>query len=121
MRILLIAFLASISMPSMAMDKNGNFAVWGPGRHSCYSYSQARKAEKYDQYKYYIMGFLTAYNTLTPDTYQISGVDKFPDVLTWLDNYCDKKPMQGFEQAVSGYIVAHHGSRLSAPPTIYGR
>lgn len=121
MRNLILMLLICASFTAYARDKNGNYAVWGPGDKSCFSYNNARKADKYDEYKYFIMGYLTAYNTLTPDTYRISGMDQFPDVLKWLDDYCQKTPVHGFEQAVSDYIVAHHESRLARPPVIHGR
>jgi hypothetical protein len=121
MRNLTLILLICVSFAAHAGDKKGNFAVWGPGVKSCFSYTSARKAEKYDAYKYFIMGYLTAYNTLTPDTYRISGNDRFIDVMKWLDDYCQKQPVHGFEQAVNDYVVHHQDSRLSEPPPTHGR
>ena len=108
MRNLIIILLACASLQAQARDKNGNFAIWGPGDKSCFSYNSARKADSYAPYRYYIMGYLTAYNSLTPDTYRISGVDGFPEVLQWLDDYCAKQPVHSFEQALNDYVVDHH-------------
>lgn len=121
MRILILILLACACMQANAMDKDGNYAVWGPGQKSCFNYSNARNSGHDDDYKYFVMGYLTAYNTLTVKTYRISGAETFADVLGWLDNYCEEKQMHGFEQAVSDYIIAHHETRLSQPPASFGR
>lgn len=116
MRILIFLILAGTPFLTHAVDKSGDYAVWGVGRKSCFSYTTARASGKYDEYKYFTMGYLTAYNALIPDTYRISGVDSFPDVLKWLDNYCKKKQIHSFNQAIGDYIVAHHDTRLDRPP-----
>jgi len=121
MRILIFIILAGASFLTHAVDKSGNYAVWGAGRKSCFSYTSARGSGKYDEFKYYTMGYLTAYNALIPDTYRITGVESFPDVLSWLDKYCQKKPVHSFNRAIGDYIVAHHDSRLAHKPDNAGR
>ncbi|MEJ2762027.1 MAG: hypothetical protein P8126_11015 [Gammaproteobacteria bacterium] len=116
MRILIFLILAGVSFLSHAVDKKGNYAVWGVGQKSCFSFTRARASGKYDEYKYFTMGYLTAYNALIPDTYRISGVKSFPDVMTWLDKYCQKKPVHSYNRAIGDYIVAHHDSRLAKQP-----
>jgi hypothetical protein len=120
MRNLILILLTCASFIVQAKDKNGNYAVWGPGDKSCFSYNNARATEKYDAFKYYIMGYLTAYNSLTPDTYRISGIDQFSDVLKWLDDYCQKQPVHSFDQAINDYATGHHDTRLDRPPVIHG-
>jgi hypothetical protein len=108
----ILTFLLSIfAHTSMAADKSGNIAIWGAGQKSCFSYSKARENEDDGYYKYYLMGYLTAYNTQTPDTYRLSGDKSLTDILSWLDDYCETKQVSGFDQAVIEFIVEQYPHR----------
>lgn len=111
MRIPAILLTSILTLPALAADADGNYAVWGPGEKSCYSYTKARKADDYEDYRYFIMGYLTAYNTLTENTFRISGDKNMSQILEWLDAYCEPKGVHGFEQAVANFIVEHHETR----------
>ena len=121
MRIAIFLLLTSITFTLQAADSKGQYAVWGPGQKSCHAYSEAREAGDYDDYKYFVMGYLTAYNTLTDKTYRISGDKNFDQILEWLDNYCEPKAVHSFEQAVASFIVDSHESRLTRPASQYQR
>jgi hypothetical protein len=121
MRMAIFVLLTCLSGSLAAADRNGNYAVWGPGQKSCYSYSQAREAGNDDAYKYFVMGYLTAYNTLTDETYRVSGEMDLAEILSWLDDYCGPKAVHGFEQAVTTFIVEHHEQRLIKPLSEYRR
>lgn len=113
MRILIFILMYTASLAAFSADSDGNYAVWGPGQKSCYNYTKAREANDYNDYKYFIMGYFTAYNTLTDKTYRISGEMNLDEILGWLDNYCEPKGVHGFEQAVTNFIVEHHETRLT--------
>lgn len=101
---------------ALTMDMDGNYAVWGVGAHSCHAYNQARAGEAYDPYKYFVMGYLTAYNIHTEDTYNISGRQKLSDVLNSLDEYCRESQIDSFETALKKYVEKNHDTRLRRPP-----
>lgn len=111
MRIIVTLLASILSLSVYAADKDGNYAVWGPGEKSCYSYMKAREADNYDDYKHFIMGYLTAYNTLTEETFRISGDKNMSQILEWVDSYCEPKGVHGFEQAVTNFIIEHHETR----------
>ena len=46
------------------------------------------------------MGYITAYNVLVPNTYNIAGDMKADQMLLWLDGYCDDHKTGSFETAV---------------------
>lgn len=97
------ALLASASC--YAADASGNFAVWGLGHASCHDYNQARAANKDHDYKTYLMGYLTAFNTLTPNTARVTGNSNLNDILKWLDAYCHKSQVDSFESALHHLAV----------------
>lgn len=121
MRFIIFLLTASLSLTIQAVDSDGNYAVWGPGQRSCHNYTKSREAGDYDDYKHFVMGYFTAYNTLTNETFRISGDKNINDVLTWLDDYCEPKGIHGFEQAVANFIVEHHETRLTRPPSQFQR
>ena len=104
-----------------AADRSGNYAIWGKGNKSCFSYLKDRDAGKDNAYKNYVMGYLTAYNTLTPETYNISGNLRLDDIMAWLDDYCDAKQVHGLEQSLIEFISEHHEKRLRTLPGRIGR
>lgn len=116
---LLACLLAS--SPAGAADGAGNYAIWGKGNKSCFNYLRDREQQEDADYKSYVMGYLTAYNTLSPETYSISGAMKLGDIMAWIDDYCDLQQVHGLEQALANFIVKHHDSRLRRPPGGVGR
>ena len=121
MRIILSIFIFSLSLPTQAADKSGNYAIWGNGQKSCFRYSQDRSAAQDAPYKSYIMGYLTAYNAITPETYSISRNMNLDDIMAWLDDYCDAKQMHGVEQSLLEFINSHYEQRYRKPPGSPGR
>ncbi|HSR62382.1 MAG TPA: hypothetical protein VLN56_03145 [Gammaproteobacteria bacterium] len=104
-----------------AADKNGQYAIWGLGAESCHKYNLAREADDVDDYKNYIMGFFTAYNIITPETYRISGDMDLDAVLGWFDDECGLKPIISFEEALTNYLVENYDKRLDKAPTSFRR
>lgn len=111
MKYLITGLLMIFAHTAMAVDKSGNFAIWGAGQKSCFNYSQARKSEDDNYYRYYLMGYLTAYNTLIAETYRVSGNKNLSDILGWLDNYCESKQVLGFDHAISEFVAEHFPNR----------
>ncbi len=112
-----LLFLGSLAASVChADDGNGNHAVWGIGQSSCNGYNQARKAGNINDYKNYLMGYLTAYNTLIPETYNVTGKTDLNGVLAWLDDYCGKTAMDSFDRALNLMVTEMHGKRAKTPP-----
>jgi hypothetical protein len=107
-----LLMLPFMPISAYATDQSGNYAIWGMGNKSCFSYTNARKSDEYDNFKYYIMGYLTAFNALTPETFRVSGNMNLKAILAWFDDYCELKAVYGFDQAVSDFIVEHYDDRV---------
>lgn len=99
-----------------AADEDDKFLVWGVGGSSCNTYLNARAAGKARQESFtsYLMGYLTAYNTLVPDTYDIAGNMKADEMLLWLDGYCDDHKIVSFETAVHDLTASIADKRKKA-------
>lgn len=111
----------SISIPtytSQAADAEGNYAIWGEGSLSCHQFTKSRAAKTEDHLKAYLRGYLTAYNTLTADTYSITGKMNMPQALSWLDEYCDEKSIDSFDRAIQMLLTDVAEQRYRTPNTI---
>lgn len=104
-----------------AADKDGNYAVWGMGNSSCNAYNNDRAEGKTDPYKYYVMGYLTAYNVHQQETYSISGAQPMPDIMSWFDDFCTNNAIHSFESALVNYISENYPDRLKRPPSPFQR
>ena len=121
MRIIVGVLLFVLSLNALAADKSGNYAIWGKGQKSCYRYTKDRSAGTDEPYKNFIMGYLTAYNAMTPETYSISRDMKLDEIMTWLDDYCELKQMHGIESSLLEFITSQYEKRYRDPPGRIGR
>ena len=111
MRKFIIYLMLAATPLVQAADEKGNYAIWGDGQKSCFSFNKSRKSGEDSSYKNYLMGYLTAFNTQTEDTYRISAAKQMKDILSWIDDYCQEKPVHGFDQAVLEFVVEHFPRR----------
>ncbi len=116
MKYLLGSLLLLFVHTAQAADNSGKYAIWGAGQKSCFRYNAARSSGEDDYYRYFLMGYLTAYNTQTPETYRISGGNDMPAILSWLDDFCTSKQSQGFELALIEFIAEHYPKRYKRRP-----
>ena len=111
----IVACLASCV--ACAADSEGNYAIWGAGGRSCHQFTQAQAdATTLAPFRDYLMGYLTAFNTLTPDTYDAVGGESLETTLAWLDDYCSAHKMDSFERAMGQLLLARHDQRSRIPP-----
>jgi len=120
MRIVLMV-ITLLPFAAFAADQKGNYAVWGAGARSCHTYNQARAQGDMESYRSYIMGYLTAYDALVEDTYSISGTKTIDEIVLWLDNYCEMKPVHAFDQALADFTTDHIPTRSRRKPGQYAR
>jgi len=110
-----------------AADRDGNYAVWGMGNLSCHAYNNARASDdteafdNADTFRFYVMGYLTAYNVHQSETYSISAEQQMPDIMGWFDEYCDSHAVDSFENALKVFISEHYEKRMKTVPGPYGR
>ena len=121
MRIILGVLIIALSLQAQAADPEGNYAIWGKGQKSCFRYIKDRSAGEDEAYKYFIMGYLTAFNAITPETYSISGSMTLDEIMTWLDDYCKPNQMSGIERSLIEFIDSQYTTRYRNPPGSQGR
>lgn len=119
-RILLLVGCVGWSVAAGADDARGNHAVWGSGQNSCNRFNHSQKDGQFEPYKHYLMGYLTAYNTLAEDTYNVAGTHDLNEIVAWLNTYCTKTPTDSFDHAMQMLIGDFRDSRLRASPSSSG-
>ena len=120
--ITILITLMLTSTTAVAVDSDGNYAVWGLGKKSCFGFNQAVAAnEGFDKYKHYIKGFITSYNMFTEKTYSISANMNETQIIDWLNEYCVDNPMFGLETALLNFTVDHYEKRMRSSGTSAGR
>ncbi|MCG8378346.1 MAG: hypothetical protein MI865_02605 [Proteobacteria bacterium] len=106
--------LLLLPLTSLAVDSDGNYAVWGVGKKACFGFLKANEAGDIEKYQHYIKGFLTAYNIFTEKTYNISGKMDENQVLEWIIEYCEENQMSSVENALTSFTFDHYESRTKS-------
>lgn len=87
---------ASVLLPgtSAAADANGDFAVRGIGLESCARYVEARSAQSGLTLaaRSWLNGYLTAYNQLVLDTYDVTAGTPLEELEARMAGYCEANP-----------------------------
>ncbi|MFQ5783980.1 MAG: peptidoglycan-binding protein [Alphaproteobacteria bacterium] len=122
---LAVVLLALLIAPlaARAADGDGRFAIKGAGGARCEAFVAARKArgEPYAAFRGWLNGYLTAFNQLSPETYDIAAWENTRLLAAVLENHCKKNPKQPLYLAVAGLInslkadrVQKHSPRIEA-------
>ena len=116
-KLLVLPVILAISTPLLAADPAGNYAIWGAGARSCHQFLRAVGDEaQLSGYRDYVMGYLTAVNTLSASTYDAVGGESLETTLKWINDYCAGHKIESFERALTQLIDARHEQRLRQPP-----
>lgn len=118
MRICCFLLILFITFTAGATDNKGNYAIWGVGSSACIKYTTLRgkhDANTINDYRQFLMGYLTAYNHQADETYSISNSMTMDEILTWIDGECELKPTTSFDQAIMSFIIEHNDKRSKFP------
>ncbi len=111
--LLLVPVLAVVSMPAYAADERGLYQALN--YISCAQYEQDRKLPLHTGRnaadEIYLSGWLTAYNYLTPSTYDIVPNHDIMKVMEWLDGYCKANPTKGVEAGLLQFASDFYPTR----------
>ena len=85
-----------------ARDFEAGYAVYGAGGDSCKAYLDSMKAggRQQDYFIDWTIGYLTAFNVIMPNTYNILGESEFAETQGWLQRHCNRYPKQLYINAV---------------------
>ena len=99
-QIIIGLLLLGLSQQITARDFEGSYAVYGAGGESCKAYLKSMKTgERQDYFIDWTIGYLTAFNVIMPNTYNILGESDFASAQGWLERHCNRYKNQLFINA----------------------
>ncbi len=112
--------LLGLLLPGIApaKDIDGEHAVFGLGAQSCKAYLAARQGRGVSMRRYqdWIEAYLSAFNLLVNNTYNIAGKRSLREMLRWMDDYCKARPDEPFINAVANLTAVLFPERLNLAP-----
>ncbi len=112
-RILLALTLALGAAPLQAADKDG--AYWSQRADSCREFLRVHPAgERRSEsvgIRNWVAGYITAYNRQTPETYDITGIADFEQVLLSIERFCKANPLADVGAAMEAVTDQLHQTR----------
>lgn len=101
-RCLILLCLMMTAQISIARDFEDAYAVYGAGAENCELYleSMRKGGREQDYFIDFVIGYLTAFNVIMPQTYNLLGETDFPTSQRWLERDCQKYPKQPFITSV---------------------
>ena len=110
---MLLRWLLAITLTLSAVEQAVGYTILGNGMASCGKWTSAKQTDRaeYFEYSQWLMGFLTGYNYLVAENGDVSkGIDN-AGLRAWVDNYCQKYPLNNLMDAAS-VLVVELNSRL---------
>lgn len=114
-----IILLCSLTvMQANAKDIDGEFVVFSAGANSCVDYLNARRGDRadFEPYRQWLSGYLSAFNLIVVNTYDIVGERKYSEIIRWLDQYCIKNQKVSFVNASAALTVTLYPERRNLAP-----
>jgi len=98
-----VFIMALISMPSSARDFENAYAVYAAGAEPCKNYTLAVKkgGRAQDYFVNWLIGYLSAFNVIMPETHNILGEMEFASAQAWLERSCRRYPNELFVNATA--------------------
>ena len=96
-----------------ALDSKGRYNVRTLGIATCTKYLEDRNLKKNTEtYADWMMGFITAYNWLKPDTFEIAPQHgSTAQLLKYFDLYCGKNPKKTINEAAVEFVSVVYAKR----------
>jgi Putative peptidoglycan binding domain len=115
-----VVLTLTAAVPAVAADPRGLFSVKGVGTASCQQYLDAAKAQgkEFLLFAGYLGGYVTAYNQLAYDTFDILPWQDAETLLAMLNGYCGKHPETNFAAAVGLLTKVLQPERLTVAAEI---
>ena len=112
-----------------AYDAEGRFRAFGPANESCSDYKALRdrklpghsmaEQEAIDNaVEYWISGWVTTWNYVFKDTYDVTGGYKFDDVVEQIEKFCERSPNKKLIDALIIVTRALYPYRLKHEPAM---
>ncbi len=101
-QLLAVLMVFLLSLPLQARDFEDKYAVFGAGGESCSLYLQAmnKGGKELDYFIDWSVGYISAFNVIMPETYDLFGETDFPTAQGWLQRHCKRYPNELFIHAM---------------------
>ncbi|MEJ2174472.1 MAG: hypothetical protein P8Y76_06075 [bacterium] len=109
----LLAMLLLASCSAWSADQNGHY--WAGDDLACGIYVEVRKDPKNvtnTMMSSWVMGYVTAFNKQTPETYDIMGNTSTDKLMLRLEKYCDANPLNTVSQGMDVLTQELHPQRM---------
>lgn len=107
---------ASLCAPAtQAVDGAGNYAIWGQGARSCFQFVKAEGSDDATRFRDYVMGYLTAYNMLSTDTYSVTADQPLTQIMARLAMHCEDNQLDSFDRALKIFVEQQFVDRKKTP------
>lgn len=113
--VLLFVFAA----PASAKSVDQRFVAFGVGAWTCNDYRQAQKQNdvvRLAAVDHFVEGYLTAFNVIVGNTYDILGGQGIGMAGDWLQQYCSGHDDQSLANALAVFTSLRFPDRSSVPP-----
>lgn len=116
---LVILATLAFGAPATAADSTGDYRIKGLGLQSCADFLNSRNSQDKGLYilvRSWVNGYLTAFNTLQPRTYDVAGNASIGGISGWMEQFCEANPGVRLEAAVTNLVAALAPNRLAEKP-----
>ncbi|TNF36099.1 MAG: hypothetical protein EP315_04650 [Gammaproteobacteria bacterium] len=115
-RFLPLVLMVVMSLPAQARDFEDAYAVYGAGAQPCSTFVAASEqgGREQDFFLDWMIGYLSAFNVIMPETYDILGDNGFPLAQRWLEDHCRKFPRELFVNAMARLTEVLYPTRYQA-------
>ena len=109
---LFVATLITAGVTAHAADSNGRYINIGQGLKPCLTQVTTNGLQA--EAVIWTAGFLSAYNSMESDTYDITGTSNDWD--RWIAEYCALNPERKLIAAVNAYVITAYPNRRVIQP-----
>lgn len=101
-KLLISLLLLVLSSASQARDFENAYAVYGAGADNCSQYIESinKGGAEQDYFIDWMIGYLSAFNVIMPNTYNVLGETGFDSAQLWLETRCKQFPKEPFITAM---------------------
>lgn len=98
--------LSFAGSPALAATGNGEFAIKDAGKADCSSFIAAKNSggEEYGRFSGWLMGYISAYNQVMPETFDIAPWQEMDLLMALMQNFCEKNGDTKYLPAAAGLI-----------------
>lgn len=112
-------FLTGMALPAMAADKDGSYQSLGMLEQSCGNFNgfvASSDATALFETKAAMLGYITAFNQQTDDTYHVLGDHSANEAIQWLEEFCWREPLFTLSDALQVMTITFFKNRQKEAP-----